>query len=264
MAKLPTYFISHGGGPWPWLPAMRANFAELEQSLKQIVASWPQKPEAILMISGHWEEDQVAIMASPRPPMIYDYYGFPKETYEIVYAASGAPQLAEKALNLLSKAGIDSYLDQEQGFDHGAFAPLQIMYPEADVPVFQMSLLKSLEPEAHFNIGRAITPLREEGVVIIGSGLSFHNLRMMGPEAQQPSSEFDAWLQQSLMAPGQQRLNLLNRWLDAPYARVCHPREEHLVPLFVALGAAENASATRIYHESNFMGGVSASSYRFD
>lgn len=216
------------------------------------------------MISGHWEDDRVAVMASAQPPMEYDYYGFPKETYEVVYPAPGAPEIAAHTLDLLSQAGIDTYLNHQQGFDHGTFAPLEVMYPKADVPVFQISLLKSLDPEAHFKIGEAISALRDEGVMIIGSGLSFHNLRLMGPEGQKPSAEFDAWLQQTLMQPQQQRQQQLQRWLDAPHARTCHPREEHLVPLFVALGAAPDAKASRVYHESNLMGGITASSYRFD
>lgn len=262
-SKLPTYFISHGGGPWPWLPDMRAMFATLEASLVNMVEDLPQRPEAILMVSGHWEAELVSVMASPNPPMVYDYSGFPPETYEIVYPAPGAPAFAERTLALLKEAGITARLDREQGFDHGTFAPMEIMYPKADMPLFQVSLLKSYDPQAHFAIGRALEALREEGVLIVGSGLSFHNLALIGPGAKAPSEAFDAWLGDALALAPEARSQALMDWELAPYARVCHKNEDHLVPLFVALGAAEQEPAVRIYHEGDIMGGVMASSYRF-
>ncbi len=261
--RLPTYFISHGGGPWPWLPNMRAMFVNLEASLKAMVAEWPEPPRAILMISGHWETEEHAVMAAPKPPMVYDYYGFPPETYQIQYPAPGAPDLAARALGLLQGAGIAAHLDQTQGFDHGTFAPLAVMYPKAEVPVFQISLLKSYNPAAHLAMGRALAPLRDEGVVIIGSGLSFHNLRMFGPAAKEPSQGFDDWLGQAMSSAPALRTQAMLNWEQAPYARICHREEDHLVPLFVALGAAEDEPATRIYHDVGLMGGVTASSYRF-
>lgn len=263
MPKLPTYFISHGGGPWPWLPNMRAMFVNLEASLKAMVADWAEKPRAILMISGHWEGAEVAVMASAAPPMVYDYHGFPPETYQITYPAPGAPDIAARALALLKGAGIAAHLDMKQGFDHGTFAPLAVMYPNADVPVFQISLLKSYDPAAHLAMGRALAPLRDEGVVIIGSGLSYHNLRLFGPAAKEPSKAFDTWLGQALAADPAARTQAMVNWETAPYARICHAEEDHLVPLFVALGAAEDAPATRIYHDTGLFGGVTASSYRF-
>lgn len=261
---MPTYYISHGGGPWPWMPNLRAIFSKLEASLLQMVKDLPERPKAILMVSGHWEADQARVMAAPNPPMEYDYYGFPKEMYEIVYPAHGAPEVAQRALELLSEAGVAAKLDHAQGYDHGTFAPMQIMYPEADMPLFQVSLLKGYDPTAHFELGRALAPLREEGVLIVGSGLSYHNLGMMGPQAKVPSAEFDAWLGAALYKAPEERTQDLMNWEEAPYARVCHAEEDHFVPLFVALGAAEGAKATRVYHEDNLMGGVTASSYRFD
>jgi aromatic ring-opening dioxygenase catalytic subunit (LigB family) len=261
--RLPTYFISHGGGPWPWIPQMRAMFANLEASLKAMVADLPAPPRAILMISGHWEESEVAVMASPAPPMVYDYTGFPPETYKVIYPAPGAPEIAARAMALLQVAGIAAHLDTAQGFDHGTFAPMAVMYPNADIPLFQISLLKSYDPAAHLAIGRALAPLRDEGVMIIGSGLSFHNLRMFGPAAKEPSEAFDAWLGQALALPSAARTDAMLNWESAPYARICHREEDHLVPLFVALGAAEGEAATRIYHDKGLMGGVTASSYRF-
>lgn len=262
--RLPTYFISHGGGPWPWLPQMRAMFVNLEASLKAMVADLDAPPRAILMISGHWEAEDAAVMASPRPPMVYDYHGFPPETYQIVYPAPGAPDVAARALELLQGAGIAAHLDMKQGFDHGTFAPMAVMYPNAEIPLFQISLLKSYDPAAHLAMGRALAPLRDEGVLIIGSGLSYHNLRMFGPAAKEPSEAFDAWLGEALAQPAAQRTQAMLDWEQAPYARICHREEDHLVPLFVALGAAEDAKATRIYHDKGLFGGVTASSYRFD
>lgn len=261
---LPTYYISHGGGPWPWIPNMRAAFANLETSLVNMVASWPEKPKAILMVSGHWEEpSSIGVMANPNPPMVYDYYGFPPETYEVQYPAPGAPDLAKITQNLLQDAGLSAHLDTKQGFDHGTFAPMAIMYPNADIPVYQISLLKSYDPQTHIKMGRALRPLREQGVMIIGSGLSYHNLRMFGPEAREPSKHFDQWLGNALNLPEHDRTKAIIKWEDAPYARTCHKEEDHLAPLFVALGAAEDETATRVYHDTDLMGGITASSYRF-
>ncbi|OYU36871.1 class III extradiol ring-cleavage dioxygenase [Novosphingobium sp. PASSN1] len=260
---MPTYFISHGGGPWPWIPAMRQIFANLERSLTDMVAAFPERPKAILMVSGHWETDYVRIMSGARPGMVYDYSGFPPETYKVVYPAPGAPAIAERAAALLARAGIAASLDAAQGFDHGTFAPMAVMYPAADMPLLQLSILRSFDPAAHIAIGRALAPLRADGVAIIGSGLSFHNLRLFGPAAMQPSNAFDAWLAEALALPPAAREAALLNWEQAPFARVCHAREDHLVPLFVALGAAGADAASRIYHDVNLMGGVTASSYRF-
>ncbi|MEQ8441975.1 MAG: class III extradiol ring-cleavage dioxygenase [Alphaproteobacteria bacterium] len=261
--SLPTYFISHGGGPWPWLPDWRARFANLEESLKRMVAEFPERPKALLFISGHWEEEAFAVMGSPNPPMVYDYYGFPEETYRVSYPAPGAPALAQRTMELLRGAGLPARVDETQGFDHGTFAPLAIMFPDADIPVFQVSLRHGYDPAEHFAAGRALAPLRDEGVIIVGSGLSFHNLRMLGPQARAPSEAFDGWLADVMALDPAARRAALEGWEGAPHARTCHPQEDHLVPLFVALGAAEDGAATRIYHDVGLFGGVTASSYRF-
>ncbi len=261
--RLPTYFISHGGGPWPWMADRRKMFAKLEQSFLDMVEELDEKPKAVLMISGHWEESTATIMSSPNPPMVYDYFNFPPETYEVVYPAPGSPDFAAKTLSLLQNADIEVSLDKTRGFDHGTFVPMHIMYPQADVPLFQLSLLSSYEPEKHIAIGRALAPLRDEGVLVIGSGLSYHNLRMLGPEAAEPSDAFDKWLEQALALPPEQRTRAIIDWESAPYARVCHAKEDHLAPLFVALGAAEADVATQTYHERGVLGGMTASSYRF-
>ena len=263
MTRLPTYFISHGGGPWPWLPDWRADFHKLEDSLNEMVASWPEPPRAILMVSAHWETDVVKIQASANPPMVYDYYGFPDFTYSIKYPAPGAPEFAQKTLELLTTAGIAAELDSEYGFDHGAFAPMQIMYPDANVPMFQVSILKSYDPQKHIDIGRALASLRDEGVMIIGSGLSYHNLRAFNASAKIPSEAFDAWLADAMAAEPELRREHMRNWEQAPHARASHPQEDHLVPLFVTIGAAGDDAATRVYHDVGLRGGVSASSYRF-
>ncbi len=262
MPKLPTYFISHGGGPWPWLPNMRQMLATLETSLARMPEEIGTTPKAILMISGHWEEDDFAVMSAAHPGMLYDYGGFPPETYKIVYPAPGAPDLAQRTADLIKSAGLPTHLDPKRGFDHGTFAPAYVMYPNAEIPIFQVSLQHSYDPAAHFALGRALAPLRDEGVLIVGSGLSYHNLRLFGPGAKPPSAAFDAWLSTTMALPGDQRTKALLDWDKAPSARICHPQEDHLVPLFAALGAAENEPATMVYHDKNVFGGVTASSYR--
>jgi aromatic ring-opening dioxygenase catalytic subunit (LigB family) len=261
--RMPAFYISHGGGPWPWIPPMRAAMATLEQSLVAMVAGLPERPRAILMVSGHWETEQLHIMSSPQPGMIYDYHGFPPHTYRIVYPAHGAPDVAARAAQLLAGAGITARLDATQGYDHGTFAPMAVMYPAADMPLLQLSILKSYDPAYHLRIGRAPAPLRDEGVVIVGSGLSYHNLRLFGLAGNAPSAAFDAWLSAALALPPEPREQALLAWEQAPYARVCHPQEDHLVPLFVALGAASADPATCIYHDTEVMGGVTASSFAF-
>lgn len=260
---LPSYFISHGGGPWPWIPQMRAMFATLEASLKQLVVDHGEKPKAILMISGHWEEDNVAIMGSAKPPMLYDYFGFPPETYSITYDAPGAPDVAARASDLLAEAGIKANVDTQRGFDHGTYSVMEVMYPAADMPLLQVSMLKSYDPADHIAIGRALAPLRKEGVMIVGSGLSFHNLRLMQGGGKLPSAQFDAWLYDAMMAEPETRKQAIIDWETAPAARICHQEEDHLVPLFVALGAAENDTATRIYHDVSEAMGITVSNYRF-
>mmetsp|Transcript_21583 Transcript_21583/g.33530 ORF Transcript_21583/g.33530 Transcript_21583/m.33530 type:complete len:273 (-) Transcript_21583:126-944(-) len=260
--RLPTYFVSHGGGPWPWMASQETAYAVMKNSLEDLGAA--HTPRAVLMVSAHWEEDDVTIMTSSQPPMFYDYYGFPKNTYEIVYPAPGSPDVAEEAEQLLAKAGFKVMKNRERGFDHGTFVPMAIMFPEANIPLFQVSILRSYEPAAHLAMGRALAELRDKGVLIVGSGLSFHNMRMFNPSGTIHSEEFDEWLHHSLVSLSpEQRTDAMLKWESAPSARVCHDREDHLVPLWVALGAAEGEKASRIYHESKVMGGITVSSYRF-
>jgi aromatic ring-opening dioxygenase catalytic subunit (LigB family) len=263
-ARLPTYFISHGGGPWPYVPDMRRSMRELELSLQDIPRQIGNTPKAILMISAHWEESAFTLMSNPEPPMLYDYSGFPEHTYHVVYAAPGSPTLAMRVKALIETADMPAKLDANRGFDHGAFCPLVVMYPDANVPVVQLSLCAGLNPAEHLALGRALAPLRDDGVLIVGSGLSYHNLRALGPAGKAPSAAFDQWLQDTLVAasPVERSIQLVN-WEKAPAARHAHPREEHLIPLMVAVGAAENEAATCVYHEQAAFGNIVASSFRF-
>ncbi len=264
MTTLPTYFIAHGGGPWPWVPDMRRAFAKLEASLKSLPDDLPEQPKAVLMISGHWEEqDAFTVMHSPNPPMLYDYYNFPPNTYQVKYPAPGAPALAERVADLIETAGLPARLDDTRGYDHGAFVPMSILWPNADMPLIQLSMRANYSPAEHIALGRALAPLRDEGVLIIGSGYSFHNLAAFGPDAQTPSKAFDTWLNDTLSLAPEARSAQMIDWESAPYSRFCHKEEDHLVPIFAALGAAETDPATRIYTEDMVFGGVTASSWRF-
>jgi aromatic ring-opening dioxygenase catalytic subunit (LigB family) len=239
----------------------------LEASLRDIPAQLGQRPKAILMVSAHWEEKEFSIMSSAHPSMLYDYGGFPEHTYHIQYPAPGSPALAERVRGLLQSAGFSANLDGERGFDHGAFAPAFPMYPQADIPMVQLSIKHGYDPQEHFAMGRALAPLRDEGILILGSGLSYHNLRAMmrrDPLAKAASKAFDDWLQKTILhSTPQERFQSLLHWAEAPSARQVHPHEDHLVPLFVAAGAAENDSTALIYHEDAFMENISVSSFRF-
>ncbi len=246
----PVLYLSHGGGPLPLLGDK--SHQNLVNFLKE-ASSLITKPEAILVISAHWEESKPTITSGAFPALIYDYYGFPKESYEITYPAPGSPELAQKIFNLLEKAGIEATLDAQRGFDHGLFVPLKIMFPEADIPCVQLSLLNNLQPEAHILIGKALAELRKENVLIIGSGFSFHNLKAFFAPATQQSQAmneaFEQWLIDTCSnteLTEQEREQRLNNWDKAPAARYCHPREEHLLPLHVCYGAAGTA-ATRVF-----------------
>ena len=266
-ARLPTFYLSHGGGPWPYMDeAARRPYARLEASLRELPRQLPRKPDAILVISGHWEESEFAVMSAAAPPMIYDYGGFPQELYHIHYRAAGAPRLASRTLSLIQQAGLFARLDAARGFDHGTYSLLAVTHPLADVPVFQVSLRADYDPQAHLRLGRALAPLRDEGILIIGSGSSYHNLRrFFGPRGlRQDAAQFDAWLRETLVGsePAARTERLLH-WQSAPAAREAHPREDHLMPLHVAVGAAEEEPGRISYREEDFLGAIALSSYRF-
>lgn len=265
MSVLPTFFVSHGGGPWPWMKEFGSTYDKLAKSLRQIPASLDAQPKALLVITAHWETVDFTVSGAAKPGMIYDYYGFPDYTYQIEYPAPGQPELAEQVMQQLNQKGIKTRHDTKRGFDHGTFTPLAVMFPEADIPVVQLSLKASLDIEQHYKAGQALRALREQGVLIIGSGLSYHNLRHFDASASRPSKEFDDWLYETLMIEDERaRHQRLNHWQQAPSARIAQPREEHLLPLWVALGAAADGKASRIYYQNDLFGGISVSSYRFD
>ena len=263
--RQPTYFISHGGGPWPWMTGpFRDAQDQLEESLKRLPAELPEPPKAILMVSGHWEDRGFSVQTHPQPPMYYDYGGFPQEMYEIQYPAPGSPELAGRVVELLTAAGIAVREDAERGFDHGMYSVLFPAWPDADVPVVQLSIDNRFDPAEHLALGRALAPLRDEGILILASGFSYHNLRLMGPGAEVPSAQFDEWLGDALIdRSADARAALLTQWAHAPSARVAHPREDHLLPLMVAVGAAGDDAAVRSYHEDAWNGTVVTSSFRF-
>ncbi len=263
-ALLPSYFLSHGGGPWPFMRDQNSGrYDKLEASLHDIARQIGVRPTAVLVVTAHWEAPELLISASPRPPMIYDYSGFPAHTYQIRYDAPGSPEVAARVKALLDGAGHPNRLDHERGFDHGTFSLMFPMYPDASMPVVQLSLKHGYDPLTHLEVGRALAPLRGEGVLIIGSGLSYHNLRQFGPAGTTASRRFDAWLRQTMRLPPAQRTAQLLDWEKAPAARQAHPQEDHLLPLMVALGAAEHEAASCVYHEDDFFGALAVSSFRF-
>lgn len=264
ITTLPTYFLSHGGGPWPFMKDhYNGQYDQLEASLRDIPRQVGGKPNAVLVITAHWEGPQFLVSASPRPPMIYDYGGFPPHTYQIQYPAPGSPELAARVKQLLDAAGHPARLDHQRGFDHGTFSALFPVFPEADVPLVQLSLKHGYDPLTHVEVGRALAGLRGEGVLIVGSGLSYHNLRQFGAAGAASSKSFDAWLRDSMALPAPQRLQRLLEWERAPGARQAHPQEDHLLPLMVALGAAEQEASSVVYHEDDFFGALAVTSFRF-
>jgi len=260
--SLPTYYIPHGGGPCFFMDDPQGVWTGMAAFLRGVPAALPARPKAILMVSGHWETDGFAFSGAERPELIFDYYGFPPHTYQLRYDAPGAPDLAARAASLLGAQGVAARIDPQRGWDHGVFVPLKVAFPDADIPVVEMSLDRRLDPALHLAAGRALAPLRDEGVLILCSGMSFHNMRAYGdPRATAPSHAFDRWLTESVQFDGAARAKKLERWSEAPSGRFAHPREEHLLPLMVASGASENSGA-RIYGADVLNTALSA--FRFD
>jgi len=233
--------------------------------LRGIAASLRAKPRAILVISAQWEMPRPTVMTAARPSMLFDYYGFPEHTYKLEYPAPGSPELASRVRALLAGAGIASDEDSARGYDHGVFVPFLLMFPDADIPVVQLSLRADLDPAAHVAIGRALAPLRDEGVLIVGSGMSYHNLRRFWSTDVadvEAARAFDAWLAESVEpADAASREARLVAWADAPGARAAHPRSEHLLPLMVVAGAGGGDGSRRTYSDRVF--GKAVSGFQF-
>jgi aromatic ring-opening dioxygenase catalytic subunit (LigB family) len=259
---LPAFYVPHGGGPCFFMDDPQGAWTSMASFLRSLPASLPVEPRAILCVSGHWETPGFAATTSSAPPLVFDYYGFPPHTYQLTYPAPGDPALATEVLELLAAAGFATRTDPQRGFDHGVFVPLKVVYPEARIPVIELSLDRSLDPALHLAVGKALRPLRERGVLLFCAGMSFHNLQAYNdPRALPPSTAFDAWLGDAVALPGDQRAQRLAAWHEAPYARFCHPRPEHLLPLMVAAGASE-APGSRVFNERVL--GSMISGFRFD
>lgn len=248
LAQRRALFVSHGGGPLPLLGD--ASHQEMLDCLRAI-AKRISKPSRIILISAHWESAQSSLTAGEHPDLIYDYYGFPPESYQIQYPCPGDSALAQAIAKQLDKSGIQAKLDPQRGFDHGLFVPLKIMYPEADIPCVQLALRSDLDPLHHIELGRALQALADPSVLVIGSGFSFHNMQaFFAPnttETQTANQAFEDWLSTTLTDPAlteDERASRLIDWQAAPSARYCHPREEHLLPLHVCYGFAGSACST--------------------
>ena len=248
----PTYFINHGGGPCFFLDPgpMRDTWSDLEAYLHGFARALDEQPRSILVISGHWEEAHPTVNAGAAPPLLFDYSGFPAHTYWLTWPAPGAPDLAMRVRDLLSSAGIESGSNTSRGWDHGVFVPMKVMFPTAAIPTVQLSLQHSLDPKTHLAIGRALMPLRAEGVLIVGSGQTYHNMGGFkgGSVGGDPAAEaFDAWLREA-MTDGATRDRSLIDWELAPGARQAQPHEDHLLPLMVVAGAAPGEPGHTDFH----------------
>lgn len=262
--RMPVVFLPHGGGPWPFVDMGidRPGHAALAVYLRGVAMVPNTPPRAVLVISAHWEEPVATVTSGVSPPLYFDYYGFPPASYQITWPAPGSPALAERVRTLLAAAGFATAADPARGFDHGTFVPLKLTYPNADIPVVQLSLLRGLDPAAHVAMGTALAPLRDEGVFIIGSGMTFHNLPMFtDPRSAAVSQTFDTWLQQAATAVPEKRNQQLTSWTSAPAARAAHPREEHLLPLMVIAGAAGDDQGVVTY--DNTLMNLRLSAYQF-
>lgn len=263
---LPTYFIPHGGGPCFFMDPAGGPpdpmWRPMQAYLGGLIAGLAERPRAILLVSGHWETPEITLHRGERPSLLYDYGGFPDHTYRLRWDAPGAPDVADAAAALLRAAGHEVATEQGRGWDHGVFIPMMVAVPRADIPLVQMSLRADLDPDAHISMGRALAPLRDRGVLIIGSGMSFHNLRMRGLRATGPSEEWDAALTAAVTDPdAASRAARVAAWEGLPHARLAHPTEEHLLPLMVALGAGGNGPAVRDFTDEVL--GWRVSAYRF-
>lgn len=257
--RFPSVFVSHGA------PTLALEENETVEFLKRLGAELG-RPAAILCVSAHWETRVPTVSAAAQPQTIHDFGGFPSELYRMRYAAPGAPALAARVAELLAEAGIASQVSPDRGLDHGAWIPLKLMYPEADVPVAQLSVLPHAGTAEHFRLGRALAPLRDEGVLILATGSATHNLARLGREGVTPAwaAQFEAWLHQKITSGSYEELMDYRRL--APDAHLAHPTDEHLLPLFVAAGAgaSDGQARGRSLHRGWTLGSLSMASYSFE
>ena len=252
-ASTPTVFLPHGAGPcffMDWPPA--GTWDPMANWLRGLINEVGVSPKAIVVVSAHWEAPVFTVNAQSDPELLYDYAGFPEHTYRLTWPAPGSPELAARIRELLSAVGIAHAEDNQRGLDHGVFIPMKLVFPQADVPVVQLSLRRGLDPAEHLALGRALAPLRDQGVLIIGSGMSFHNMQRfrrdnVGVDAD--SQRFDAWLSETIALPRAPREQRLSDWAQAPGARASHPREEHLMPLHVIAGAALDDVGRKVFED---------------
>lgn len=269
MNRMPTVYIPHGGGPcffMEWDPPHE--WDRMAAYLRRLPMDIGASPSAIVLVSAHWEEEKVTVQSTPNPGLLFDYYGFPPHTYELSYPAPGAPELAARMLALLKENGIAAGEDRRRDFDHGVFVPLLLAMPAADVPIAQISLRADLDPAAHIAVGAALAPLRDENVLILGSGMSYHNMQMLmssrarGGRPLPEMAPFDEWLRETATDADPERRNRrLIDWERAPGARFAHPREEHLIPLHVIAGAAGEDRGHETYRDIAM--GAPISAYQF-
>ncbi|HWG90488.1 MAG TPA: class III extradiol ring-cleavage dioxygenase [Candidatus Thermoplasmatota archaeon] len=257
---LPTLFVSHGAPTLPIEPDSPAR-----TFLTGLGASLP-RPKAILAVSAHWETDRPAVSLADRPATLHDFHGFPPQLYQLRYPAPGAPDVALRALDLLEEAGIGCDMDPTRGLDHGAWVPLLLGYPKADIPVTQLSIQRHFNPEAHLALGEALAPLRKEGVLVLGSGGAIHNLRDLdwtgGDTPEKWAVEFEGWLVEAVARGDREALA---HWTTrAPHAAKAQPRPDHFMPLLVALGAAGPGARGKLLHNSWVFGNLGMAAFAFD
>lgn len=242
-------------------------WARLRGFFEGLPAMLPARPRALLVISAHWETPRFTVQRHAAPPLLFDYYGFPPHTYELTWPAPGEPDLADEVARRLSAADLPCGFDMRRGFDHGVFVPLLLAYPEAEIPCVQLSVRADLDPQAHLVAGQALAPLRDEGVLIIGSGNTYHNMKVMmqamsGQTMPMQGLDFDHWLSEADTHPDvPARDRRLCGWDRAPSAREAAPREEHLIPLHVVAGAAGADRGVKVF-EDRILGAVQ-SAFRF-
>ncbi len=258
---LPSLFLSHGS------PGLILEACPARAFLASLAGLLP-RPKAILVVSAHWETPAPALTAAAAPETIHDFFGFPAPLYAIRYGAPGSPDLARRAAGLLEAAGLSAALDPRRGLDHGAWAPLHLAWPDADIPVVQLSLQSDLPADHHLALGEALRPLRDEGVLLVGSGTATHNLRAFRQHRLTLSTPplpwaaaFADWLDKAVAADDREALL---DWDQAPEALTNHPTQEHFLPFFVALGAATPGRAGRSLHRSWTYGVLAMDSYAFD